>query len=262
MKKFMLLLLFVAVFLLPSSKKVYADDLSSVMDQYALTGKELDEFEKNERNVSRSSRSSVPQKTETELKEQYASLLESGYLGSDVTFEMYRELATATPPIDPVVSNARSVAGNPQPGDIMITNGTSFGGLTGHAGIFLNNGTILSIQGGGYTPAAMSIIDWAKKYMSKKGQWTKIYRPAAKYKPNAAYQWAINNYRGKNYSYGINTNIWSKNPTYCSKIVWQAYWYSSAAAQVGGMKQPLIVSPYDLPAYFNSRPAHVGTWSA
>ncbi len=39
--------------------------------------------------------------------------------------------------------------------------------------------------------------------------------------------------------------IFEKDPTYCSKIVWQAYWYSSAAAQVGGMYQPLIASPYE-----------------
>ncbi len=50
------------------------------------------------------------------------------------------------------------------------------------------------------------------------------------------------------------------DPTYCSKIVWQAYWYSSAAVQVGGMYQPLIALPYDLPDYFDERAIHILTW--
>ncbi|WP_277901858.1 hypothetical protein [Enterococcus lactis] len=44
------------------------------------------------------------------------------------------------------------------------------------------------------------------------------------------------------------------------KIVWQAYWYASAAVQVGGMYQPLIALPYDLPDYFDERAIHILTW--
>lgn len=258
MKKMFWILGIALALVVVSPKVVLADELQEVMDKYALSGEKLNEFERNEQKSIRMSRSTV---NDTEqLRTQYNELVKQGIFGQDVTFDMYVQLANIKPPTDPVVPSARSVAGNPKAGDILVTNGTMLNGLTGHAGIFLGDGTILSIQGGGYTPRAMGILEWAANYMSKKGQWTKIYRPASKYRPTTAAQWAINNYRGKNYSYGINTRIYEKNPTYCSKIVWQAYYYASAAPQVGGMKIPAIASPYDLPNYFNTKATHVGTW--
>lgn len=259
MKKWLAIVgLLVVVFASGKVEASEVSDLQKVIDQYALSGDELTQFETQEKRAAL--KRSVP--NEHKLQEQYNQFVEDGIFGKDVTFEMYAELASIPEPNDPVTPSMRSVAGQPQPGDIMITNGTSLGGLTGHAGIFLGDGSILSIAGGGHNPKPMYIMEWAQKYMNDKGEWTKIYRPASKYRPALAEQWAINNYRGKKYSYGITTNIFSKDPTYCSKIVWQAYWYASAAPQVGGMKQPLIVSPYDLPNYFNTKATHIGTWSA
>lgn len=247
------------VILLVFPLPVSADEVSEVLSKYTLTGEELDKFEEQEQ-IQRNMKSAFSIDSE-KLEQDYDALQETGVLGEDITFEMYLELATTPPPSDPVDPRFRSIGGRPQPGDIFITNGTSLGGLTGHAGIFLGNGTILSIIGPGAKPEALSIMDWTERYNSQKGTWTKIYRPAAKYRPELAEQWAINNYKGKNYSYKITTNIFEKNPTYCSKIVWQAYWYSSAAVQIGGFHTPIIASPYDLPDYFETRPAHVVTWS-
>lgn len=242
------------VLLLISTPPVSADEISEVLSKYTLIGEELDKFEEQEQ--IQNNMKSIFSVDSKKLEQDYDALQEAGILGEDITFEMYLEMATTPPPSDPVDSRFRSIGGRPQPGDIFITNGTIMNGLTGHAGIFLGNGTILSIAGMGSTPQALSIMDWTQKYNSKQGTWTKIYRPAAKYRPELAEQWAINNYKGKDYSY-----IFEKNPTYCSKIVWQAYWYSSATVQIGGFHTPIIASPYDLPDYFETRPAHVVTWS-
>lgn len=262
MKKIIWILSFIGILTVVvfNGEKVIADEMEDFLSKYALTGEDLDKFEENElrQNQQRSSKSFD---LET-LRDQYEQYRELGIFDEEVTFEIYVQLATTPPPTDTVAPEFRSVAGNPQAGDILITNGTSLGGLTGHAGIFLGtlgNGGILSIQGPGYKPEVIGIFEWMRRY-SGTNRWTKLYRPTSQYRPTDAARWAKNNYEFKNYSYGINMKIFEKDPTYCSKIVWQAYWYSSAAAQVGGMYQPFIASPYDLPNYFDKRPTHVATW--
>lgn len=247
------------------SKSVSADetrDWEDELSKYILTGKDLDEFEKEEQ-----AESHIIQKRSIEdsvnYEQNYTELRNSGVLGEDVTFDMYVELATSTPPTDPVDSEFRNRSkrsiSDLSAGDILVTNGTSWGGITGHAGIYVGNGQIMSIAGGGSHPATIHIMEWMYKY-NKAGKWTKVYRPATRYRGASAAQWSLNNYNGKDYSYGITTNIFGKDPTYCSKIVWQAYWWASAAPQVGGMKKPLIVAPYDLPDYFDVRATHTQTW--
>ncbi|MFD2308215.1 YiiX/YebB-like N1pC/P60 family cysteine hydrolase [Enterococcus termitis] len=247
--------LFGILFLFPG--QVFADELGNLVEKYALTGEELDKFEQQEQKI-QNTRSSVV--NYDELYENYVNFKAQGIFGDEVSFEMFLQEATTPAPSDPVDVRFRSVAGSPQPGDIMITNGTSFLGVTGHAGIFIGNGKILSIGGGGEKPSEMPIINWMQRY---KG-WTKIYRPAAKFNPKTAERWAINNYRNKNISYAINNRIFEKNPTYCSKIVWQAYYYSSASPQTGLVRRPLfdIVYPYTLPNLFSQKPVHVATWNS
>ncbi|EIB6117509.1 C40 family peptidase [Enterococcus faecalis] len=264
MKKFLfflgslLILLFVGI---GHSPGVFADDLDDLINKQVLTGKELDDFENAEKQNLYRSKYSVT--NYAELQSEYDKLVSDGFIGSDVTFDMYVQMATTPPPTDPVAPEFRGKTtrglSDLLPGDFLVTNGTSFGGLTGHAGIYVGNGLVMSIQGGNYHPATMHLMEWMYTY-NKAGKWTKVYRPAGQYRPALAAQWAMNNYNGSGYKYGITTNIFGKNPTYCSKIVWQAYYYASAAAQVGGMKQPLIAAPYDLPNYFNNVPVHTQTW--
>ncbi|MFB1050633.1 hypothetical protein [Paraliobacillus sp. JSM ZJ581] len=90
-----------------------------------------------------------------------------------------------------------------------------------------------------------------KKYGLIKGQEdgrtrTKVYRVSAS-TGNSAGNWAINNYKGKNYSYGFGGKITSKNPTCCSKIVWQSYCFIGKATK----PTSVMIIPYQLPSYIN-----------
>lgn len=242
--------------------KVNANEIDDFLKAHTLLGEELESFERNENESFSKNRMKERDIDFEKLEEQYKSYVEAGIFSEEITLELYIQLTTTPPPSDPVTPEFRSVAGNPKAGDILITNGTSLGGLTGHAGIFLGdlgNGGILSIQGPGKNPEVIGIMTWMQRY-SGADKWTKIYRPASKYKPETAAKWAINNYQGKKYSYKVNTKLFEKDPTYCSKIVYQSYWYSSAAVQLGGMYEPLIASPYDLPNYFDTKPTHIATW--
>ena len=46
--------------------------------------------------------------------------------------------------------------------------------------------------------------------------------------------------------YGIDSHRYQKSPSYCSKIVWQAYYYGSGDAKVV-IPGSGIISPYALP---------------
>lgn len=265
MNKIIKLLLFLGALLSfnTNSLSASADEIEDFITKHMLIGDSLDKFEQEEQ-IQMSLLSDENINFE-KIKKDYQEYIESGFLSEDITYEMYLELVTAEPPTDPVADEFRtySIAGQPQAGDILITNGTTANGLTGHAGIFLGhlgNGAILSIRGFGHKPEMIGIFTWMERYGGK-GNWTKLYRPTERYKPALAAEFAMYQYANTNYSYGITTNILGLDPTYCSKIVWQGYWYSSAAPQIGGLKKPLIASPYDLPDYFEeSTPVHIATW--
>ncbi|WP_429976093.1 hypothetical protein [Enterococcus sp. DIV0086] len=263
MKKLLFLLaslLFLFSSVLGMGYTASATEVDDMLNSLSLTGDELDAFEKSEQIQFRSM---SPAFDDFKLRQEYDALKASGALGEDVTYDMYVSLATTPPPTDPVAPEFRNRQkrgiSDLAPGDILVTNGTSLDGAFGHAGIYAGNGFIMSIQGIGYKPAKMHIMQWMY-YYNKPGSWTKVYRPAPRYNGSSAAEWSINHYDGKDYSYMITTNIFSENPTYCSKIVWQSYWYASGAVQVGGMYQPVIAQPYDLPDYFDVKPTHTQTW--
>lgn len=242
------------MFLFPSFG--HAQHLEEIQE-YVLTGEKLDKFEEKEQVLSK-----IRQEysSNEDYHEKYAELIEKGVIGKDVDYSTFLLIIQSPEPTDPVIDEFRSVAGNPEPGDIMITNHTSSNGLTGHAGIFLSNGMILSISGPNDTPKGWGIIKWTQEYLTKDSDYIKIYRPKKTYNPAAAAKWADQTYRDKtSIKYKITSDLYSTNPTYCSKIVWQAY----AAVNVYSYNPPLtggIVLPYDLPTYFTTPADHVGTW--
>lgn len=71
--------------------------------------------------------------------------------------------------------------------------------------------------------------------------------------PIKAADWALENYENSGYDYGINADLFSTNPTYCSKIVWQAYWFENDIG--GGQWRPRFMdipitkvpTPYGMP---------------
>ncbi|WP_094700709.1 YiiX/YebB-like N1pC/P60 family cysteine hydrolase [Brevibacillus laterosporus] len=130
-------------------------------------------------------------------------------------------------------------------GDVLVTNNTSSAGLTGHAGIVNDNYEVTSIAGYGYHPENTSIEQWFREYPNEK-----VYRyNGGKRDAYNAGNWArlyVKNY--KNATYGLTAKLSSFTQTYCSKIVWQAYYYGAdinfrdqnPTAAIGGY------APYDI----------------
>ncbi|WP_242586693.1 CHAP domain-containing protein [Candidatus Enterococcus ikei] len=258
MKKLLVSIVLVIFAMIVYPTNTLADELSDVMVKYSLTGEKLDQFEQEEqmRSARRAFTLSDPS---ADLKE-YNSLIEQGLLSEEVDFEDYRQFLNTPEPIDPVIPEARNVAGSPMAGDILVTNATSSNGLTGHAGIFLADGNILSIEGYGQKPTVRGIFSWMQN--TKKlapNSWTKVYRPNSTFYRNlAAGKWGNDNIRDKNYSYGFSGNRFDLNPTYCSKIVMQCYYFANKKGE--HMVIPSIISPYALPNLFMKGSSHIVTW--
>lgn len=130
-------------------------------------------------------------------------------------------------------------------GDVLITNGTSSKGLTGHAAIAISSKTVIHISGSGAHPSTKSFASFKKDY-GKGKKWVKVYRSKKAGAGTKAGNWAIKNYKGKKYKYGINTKLSKKNPTYCSKIIYQAYKYGASKKSIYDPGSH-IISPYALP---------------
>lgn len=111
-----------------------------------------------------------------------------------------------------------------KPGDMLVTNQTSSAGLTGHAGIVTDSYTVVHIGGYGEHPEEISISQFYKRYKSK----IKVIRYSSGTKAKKAGIWA-REYAEEYYDaeYGLFSKLRGFDPTYCSKIVWQAYYYGA-----------------------------------
>lgn len=204
-------------------------------------------------------------------REYYDLLIQNESLSPEISYEDWSqdvknslnfENADIDPGEEPIDydSKVQSVDGTSsgftlKKGDVLVTNGTSSAGLTGHAGIAISSTHIISIIGTGYTPSTMSFIDWKAKYNKDTlftKRWTKVYRVGSTTYATNAGTWAYNNYYGKSYKYGVTSNYLTKDPTYCSKIVWQAYLNAGTPLVYQPTNTSNIVFPYELPNYFTS----------
>jgi len=136
-----------------------------------------------------------------------------------------------------------------QPGDVFVTNGKSSYGLTGHAGIAISSTHILSIPGAGKKVHVIALSKWLQDYGDGLFDWTRVYRVGSSTAAKKAASWATQNYQGTSYAYGITSNYLTKDPTYCSKIVWQSYLFNQSLV-VQPTNAANIIAPYDLPTYF------------
>lgn len=171
---------------------------------------------------------------------------------------MFEEIEINTKINANINPKARAIVGgfNIQVGDILITNGTSSAGFLGHAAIADDNTTILDIPKIGETTRVLTHQKWIDDY-SKKG-WVKVYRIKDSTLARDAARWADYNYYSSTGStvqnirptYGITLHLYDTNPTYCSKIVYQAYWYGTGSTSVMQAKTG-IVTPYGLIECFN-----------
>lgn len=147
-----------------------------------------------------------------------------------------------------------------QPGDILVTNGTtSSGTFLGHAGIATSSYNVLRIAGPDCTPVLISIYDWNNTY-SRNDKWTIVYRHNNMTAANAAVMWATSTYLFSGATYAITPYLAGTDPTYCSKIVWQAYAYGPSPSEVYVNIPVGIVPPMELSIVIkNVEPVYVYT---
>jgi uncharacterized protein YycO len=186
---------------------------------------------------------------------EYIKLINNNILGKDVTFEDWQEFKDLEVCLEQNLANSENIidvcdscqVNEPyrmEAGDIFITNGTSSFGLSGHAGIAVSPDYILHIPGAGSHPALTTLSGWQKSFNTY--GWTKVYRHSVPSVAQAAARWAENTYKNTKTKYLINTDLASTTTTYCSKLVWQAYFYGPQIPATSGPTVG-IRSPYILP---------------
>ncbi|EHK4067248.1 hypothetical protein JMY23_002371 [Listeria monocytogenes] len=203
---------------------------------------------------------------ENEYKQVYQDGLRDDVYDASMTYEEWIKLNNyGQPPV--VDENWEEVPQNPmvrgvykgytvKKGDILITNGTSSSGLLGHAAIANGNEYILDIPGKGETTRQLRTSVWMDSY--DKYGWVKVYRLKDSSVANAAAVWADKNYystKGTSKQdifpkYGLTGSRYAKNPTYCSKIVLQAFYFGTGSKPVVQVF-PSLVTVYELPNYFS-----------
>lgn len=208
-----------------------------------------------------------------ERYEEYLQYIEGGILNEDVTYETWISAVHESEYLELLLENeiadftcvyteyGEGINSNPPPtpdgdfsmrkGDILITNGTSSAGILGHAGIAVSATTVLHIAGGENShPIIISLDDWKQSYNNKSYRWTKFYRHSNSTYANRAANWGKTKYGPNgpyaNADYEKLSELDTFDKTYCSKIVWQCYYYgiSENHQATGGFGACL---PYQLP---------------
>lgn len=182
--------------------------------------------------------------------DEFNSLKEEGYIGEDISYEDLKELNVESKKLEKYLENSDLFEQVPfstdylYSGDIIITNATSSEGLTGHAAIALNEYEIIHIRGPKYTPQVISPQEFKNLYSDG---WIKVYRPKENIGRLAA-QWVDRTYRNSGATYMITTNLASTNVTYCSKMVWQGYYFGVDKEVMPPTLQTTnnIITPYGL----------------
>ena len=189
----------------------------------------------------------------------YKHYVDEGVLGEGVSYDVWKTLVEESHRLEKIISNRHEFEKvysskdetlwsdfTPKRGDVFVTNGTSSAGFLGHAGIATSSTSILHIAGPGYYPNQIALSSWNSKYTSKdEKSWTKVYRHKDRSIANEAASWAEDTYDGSATLYMITSSLVSTDVTYCSKIVWQAYYFGPSTCDANG--PPIgIVCPFDL----------------
>lgn len=127
----------------------------------------------------------------------------------------------------------------PKAGDILYTPSTQCKndpnickGISGHVGIVVSDaGAVIHTAGKGKLPTLIPLTTWYKSYAE-----TTVVRPNNATRGKNAADWARNYYgtggagSKKTYAVTINSDLsktLSLNTTYCSLLVWQAYYFGA-----------------------------------
>lgn len=189
---------------------------------------------------------------------QYVQLVDQGVLSGDITFEYWKQLKAESLALEEALASSSEFtlvydsttttfatsSYSMEKGDVFITNGTSSAGILGHAAIAIDDVDILHIAGAGANPATLSLSKWHDNYTTK--GWTKIYRHSNSDVAKAAGKWAADTYKGSSAEYFIDLDLTTTNKTYCSKLVWQAYYYGPDDPCADGPTWGVCL-PYGLP---------------
>ncbi|MFC6200310.1 hypothetical protein ACFP1L_00200 [Lactiplantibacillus nangangensis] len=145
-------------------------------------------------------------------------------------------------------------------GDIIIVNSAGFG----HAAIATTNNWIIEMSGGGniinWTKTGIPdnnhqfrTRDWAKNHIKN---WIEIWRPrngigssAATYADATFWSSTHGTKKNRHITYGIVAGPRTTNPNYCSKMVWQSFWFGTGNKNVA-TGTPAFITPKALPTYF------------
>lgn len=172
----------------------------------------------------------------------YLEYVEQGILGEDITFTYWKQIrdrsqafanalrssSEFTLVYDSKSPNAAYSTYSMEAGDIFITNGGIIAEIVGHSGIAISSSKILHIAGIGSNPSKMTLSEWNAEYTQEdENSWTEIYRPSDSTVGAKAAKWAKDTYEGSNAVYRISTDPTTTYETYCSKLVWQAYYYGA-----------------------------------
>lgn len=160
--------------------------------------------------------------------------------------------------------NKRHFVNTVKKGDILIT-GRGIGGLVGHSAIMTTDNWVLEMKGGPGWERGISSnnrqIDKHAWFDEHKSDWTTVYRcPDGNVARDAA-NWADYNYYNPkggakkliHVTYRLTTDMKSKNPSYCSKLVIQAYYFGTGRRQViSNSIAGRIIVPTSIPTFFLS----------
>ncbi|XP_028179009.1 uncharacterized protein LOC114366348 [Ostrinia furnacalis] len=158
--------------------------------------------------------------------------------------------------------NKRRFVNTVRRGDILVS-GRGIGGIVGHAAIMTTDNIVLEMKGGpSGTPSNNRQLSKHKWFDIHATDWTTVYRvPNANVAREAA-RWADHKYYNPSggatktihITYKIDTNIWKINPSYCSKLVIQAYYFGTGSKKVinDDVSVRRVIVPTLIPSYFVS----------
>ncbi|MGH1842336.1 hypothetical protein ABE867_16855 [Enterococcus gallinarum] len=160
-------------------------------------------------------------------------------------------------------------------GDILIVSGNFPTGVIGHAAIMNSDNTVLEMSGGkGWEKGIpdnnhqYSKRTWIKNHIK---DWTSIYRISDSKLAKKVARYVDTNYfsskgtatRDIHIDYKIDSLLKNKNPNYCSKLVYQAFYYGTGDLPV--MKPTIpwgVIPPANLPTTFSNsyKPTYIGRY--
>lgn len=138
--------------------------------------------------------------------------------------------------------NINAFCRNTRAGDILVIDGDTRHGVSsmlGHAAILNADGFVLEMSGGNPIDNNHQFTkrDWITRNINA---WTNVYRinnrglanQVARYADTHFYSTTGGYNKNIHINYGINSHLKQFNPNYCSKLVYQAYFYGSGSLPV------------------------------